>query len=66
MKIIQCAGDLSDWGGLMVSEVVIKVEFGVVEWLLPLACGKNPVCDGQMDPETGRPTKQRKIFCARD
>ena len=39
MEIIQCVGDLSGWGVFRVSEVVIKVGFVVVGWLLPLAYG---------------------------
>ena len=41
MEIIQCVGDLSGCGDMGVSEVVIKVEFGMIGWLLPLACGNN-------------------------
>ena len=44
MEIILSVGDSSGWGDYGVKEVVIKVGFGVVMWLLPLAYGNNPVC----------------------
>ena len=45
MDITQCVGNLCGWGVLGVSEVVIKVEFGVVGRLLPLTYGNNSVCE---------------------